>query len=238
MVKRVGIYKAITNIYEEKLKHLTLYTEQEIRKLAIENRWKGRGTKDEPYMVESTEGFDNEIRIKKPKLYLNIKNLDFQYVMFENCHSFILEKCNFKTLVLSSCKNFEIKGCTVGDLSMEDSNRNHLKNCTIKNINTFFFSRKNTFEDSTVKKNDAIIKRTMLITLIAKLIPFTILALSLALFYLVIDTIFFSDNFEVYNLVGIILIGIIFIFGLVTWIIVLLTKRHPPKKISSDKDFI
>ncbi|MFX0041362.1 MAG: hypothetical protein ACFE8L_00490 [Candidatus Hodarchaeota archaeon] len=236
MAKIVGIYKAITNIYEEKLEHLTLYTEQEIRKLAIENRWKGKGTKDELYIVESTNGFDKEIRIKKSKLSLYIKNLDFQYVMFENCDGFILEKCNFKTLVLSSCKNFEITGCSIDDFSMDNSNRNHIKNCTITNVSTFIFSRNNNFEDCTIRKDivDATIKRTMLINFIVKSIPFTILTLGLVLSYLIVDLLVFSKTLELVNLMGIISVGIVFIFGLVTWIIVLLNKRHPPKKIISE----
>lgn len=239
MAKRVGIYKAITSIYEEKLKHLTLYTEQDIRQLSIENRWKGKGTKDEPYIVESTEGFDKEIRIKKPKLFLYIKNLDLQHIMLENCDGFIVEKCNFKTLVLSSCKNFKITGCSVDDFSMDNSNRNYIKNCTITNISNFIFSRKNIFEDCTIKEEiiDAITKRTMLVNFIAKSIPFTILTLGLVLSYLIVDLLVFSKTLKLFNLVGIIIVGIIFVFGLIIWIIVLLTKKRPPplNKLISDK---
>jgi len=210
MAKRVGIYKALTGYYEEKLKHLTLYTEQEIRQLAIENRWKGKGTKDEPYIVKSTEGFDKEIRIKKPNLYLCFKTIDFQYIMFEVCDGFILEKCNFKTLVLSSCKNFKIIECSFGDFSMRNSNRNHIKNCTITNISTFLFSRKNNFEDCKIIDDvvNAITKRTMLITSFAKTIPFLILTLGLALAYLVIDTLFFSKKDELINLWALFQLGV------------------------------
>lgn len=130
-------------------------------------------------------------------------------------------------------------GCSVDDFSIDNSNRNHIKNCVINNISTFIFSRNNSFEDCEVKKDivDATIRRTMLINFIAKSIPFMILTLGLVLSYFIVDLLVFSKKLELFNLMGIIVIGIVFVFVLITWIIVLLSKKEPPplNKIISDK---
>ena len=208
--------------------------------MAVQLNWKGDGSEINPFIVESTNGLVQAFRIKNSNLFISLKNCTLDHVIFDRCKNLLISQSSFNQLVLMTCSNFIIDNCAISDLTIWTSKRNHLRNCSISKISTHLWSRKNIYEDCQLgdESIDAITKGTVPVTSVAKIIPFIILTLGLALSYLIFDALVFPKKFELIDLIGIIIVGSVFIFGVLSWIIVLLTKKHLPNKIISEKDSI
>lgn len=168
------------------------FTERDLLNIAQEQKWEGLGTKDNPYIIESTEGLPRALIISKSLLNLSFKNCKLNRMRFKTCQNISFDGCELYTLVLSKCSRIEVKNvhfnralvlkdcnninidyCAIPFLDMYLTFESSFKHCSIDEIDSSF-SRGNLFEENEIPEPILTIlkKEGLNITQIAILISF------------------------------------------------------------------
>jgi len=147
-----------------KLSSYTHYSENDIYKKAINEKWVGNGTSETPFIIESTHSLSDQSIIKSSSLHILIKNCTFKTIFLNRCKNFKFEGCSFEYVALSKCSRIILGNCSFKEtlelryshnLCIQDSRipflifsmcyENRFKTCTITKIYNHF-SRANIFE--------------------------------------------------------------------------------------------
>jgi len=148
-----------------KLSSNTTYSEEDIYQKAINEKWIGNGTSEEPFIIESSHSFSDSSVIKNTSLHILIRNCEFNLLSLRKCKNFKFERCEFEVLGLSKCSEMSVKNCSFKhsleirfghNLQIQNSHipflifsmcyENYFKTCTIAKIFNYF-SRANIFEN-------------------------------------------------------------------------------------------
>lgn len=148
-----------------KLSSYTKYSENDLYQKAMDEKWAGNGTYENPFIVESNYSLSDKSIIKNTSLHILIRNCEFDFLTFKRCKNIKFEGCTFDVLGLSKCSEIKIKECSFKhsleiryghNLQIQDSHipflifsmcyENHFKTCTITKIYNYF-SRANIFEN-------------------------------------------------------------------------------------------
>lgn len=148
-----------------KLSSYTHYSETDIYQKAVNEKWIGNGTSENPFIIESTHSLSDKSVIKNTSLYILIKNCTFKSLILKKCKNLKFEGCTFEVLALSKCSRITLDNCSFKtnlelryshNLYIQDSHipflifsmcyENRFKTCTINRIYNHF-SRANIFEN-------------------------------------------------------------------------------------------
>ena len=148
-----------------KLSSNTHYSENDIYQKAIDEKWVGNGTSENPFIIESTHSLSDQSIIKSSSLHILIKNCTFKTILFKKCENLKFEGCSFEHVALSKCSRIILGNCSFKEtlelryshnLCIQDSHipfliftacyENRFKTCTITKIFNYF-SRANIFEN-------------------------------------------------------------------------------------------
>ncbi len=148
------------------------YSENDIYQKAISEQWSGKGTSEDPFIIESSHSFPHQTLLKDSALFILVKNCTFKYLALKRCKHVRFEGCVFAVLQLLKCSEIIITNCTfkmrldlitshdsyirdslIPFLRFGKSYKNHFKACTITQIANHF-SRANIFEDINTPMQD------------------------------------------------------------------------------------
>jgi len=148
-----------------KLSSNTNYSENDLYQKAINEKWVGNGTSENPFIIENTHSLPDHSIIKSSSLHILIKNCTFKMISFKSCKNIKFEGCSFEYAALSKCSRINLGNCSFKEtlelryshnLCIQDSHipflifsmcyENHFKTCTITRIFNAF-SRANIFEN-------------------------------------------------------------------------------------------
>ncbi len=143
------------------------YFKNDIIKKSINEKWKGDGTLENPFLIESPHSFSQQSVIKDTSLHIILKNCSFTYLTLNKCKNIKFEHCTFEVLYLLKCSDIMIKNCPFNlkldltkchHIQVFDSSipfleffrcyDTHFQVCTINKIHNYF-SRGNLFEHIT-----------------------------------------------------------------------------------------
>ena len=147
-----------------KLTSYTRYSEDDINQKAIDEKWVGNGTSEDPFVIESTHSLSDQSIIKS-SLHILIKNCTFKTIFLKRCKNLEFEGCSFEYLALSKSSGIIISNCSFKEtlelryshtLGIHDSQipflifsmcyENRFNSCTITKIYNYF-TRANIFEN-------------------------------------------------------------------------------------------
>ena len=92
------------------------FTENDLRNMALENNWKGTGTKEDPLIIDSSNDLPQELQILNSSLYI------------------LLERCNINNLSLTGSQNITVSGCELDLHHVVKSSDCIVKNSLIKSF--------------------------------------------------------------------------------------------------------
>ena len=171
--------------------------------------WLGKGTKDEPFIINSLKGLSNQIWIKKSEVFIYLKNCNFNYIWLIKAQNITIENCT-GDIYLHHCNNIEIKDNNIPTFKLNYSFNNKISNCSIDYVGNHF-SRGNQFINNKIPLQfiRGIVKGTYkkLYTSMYILLP---IVLFLVLAYLLTSDFVRESPPLMYSLVfGIIMLGIV-----------------------------
>jgi len=149
------------------------YTENDLKRIVIENNWSGQGSEKNPYIIESS--FESYLQsttyINSRYFHIHFKNCNFRNntIFFERCQNIILENCQFSKrvlihdsieitliscsfsdkLTLMKCNNIKIEYSNILSLELDLSYNNYIKNCRIAKLYNYL-SRGNTLKSNDI----------------------------------------------------------------------------------------
>lgn len=156
---------------------LTRYSEKYLLQKALDNEWTGKGTTEDPYIIENKHPFPPQSIIKDTAIHINIKNCTFEILTLNRCKNIRFYACTFEVLELRKCSDILIGNCSFKvKLDLTRSRKvqtsdslipllflflcyeNHFKKCAISRVHNHF-SRGNTFEqtETPIKNFDTIL---------------------------------------------------------------------------------
>jgi hypothetical protein len=149
-----------------------IYYEYDLKQFALEKNWLGQGTKERPYIIESSQSLPliSPTIISSQFLYLQFKNCNFENknINFDRCKNLKIEDCKFNNIVFSNsseiilkncsfsnkitlrrCQNATIEQCNILSLELDLSFNNYIKRCRITKLFNYL-SRGNTLENNDI----------------------------------------------------------------------------------------
>lgn len=98
-------------MYKMNSKLKKLYS-NDIRRFAKEQNWEGKGTKDDPYLVNSGSIFPNVFSINNSDIWICFKKCNFNAVLLKNCKNVSFQDCTFEELGMRKCSYYVITDST------------------------------------------------------------------------------------------------------------------------------
>ena len=91
---------------------------------------RGKGTQEDPFMIESSESIPKHLRIINSNSYVNFNKRNFDLLILKKCQNIKISNCNIQVLQLENCAKTKIENCQFHQiLSVRKGNQN--------NINTY-----------------------------------------------------------------------------------------------------
>lgn len=90
--------------------------------------WKGKGTQNEPYVIENGENMILDLTARTGDIYIHISNLSFANLTLVNCQNILITNCTIYSLHLGGCKNVIIRDCSLMKVSQLLSRGNTFAN--------------------------------------------------------------------------------------------------------------
>ncbi|KKM13182.1 hypothetical protein LCGC14_1718840 [marine sediment metagenome] len=127
--RKGDIYFKLMGIKE--LKELgDTYSEDQIKQLAIELKWKGTGTSNDPLIIDNRE-LPQRIMISNSSMFINIMNCQFVNIIVDTCQNITFDKCSFEILGILGSSNILVNQSSISLLGIGQSSNNHFNECTI-----------------------------------------------------------------------------------------------------------
>ena len=80
--------------------------------------WKGKGTQNEPIVIDDRIDLPLNIRFMTGDLYIHIRNIDINIIVLENCQNIILEDSILSKIKLIKCNNIIIRENLIRDMKI------------------------------------------------------------------------------------------------------------------------
>jgi len=205
------------------------YSEDRIKQLAIELKWKGTGTSNDPVIIDGSKELPQRIMISNSSAFINIVNCQFVSIIVDTCQNISFDKCSFEILGILRSSNIVVNQSSISLLGLGQSSKNHFKECTIAkgfNLN----NQSNVFTDCVFnKKSHKTFQKDFNLPKVIKQLPYFIVAYAIT-----IVCFFFIYSFNSISL------GIdwIFLIGTLLCLIalyLLLTRNAKHKVIKKEK---
>ena len=103
--------------------------------------FKGRGTRDDPIIIEPAENIPQSFDIRDLDLFINIRNCELQALSIDSCQNIKLENCIFKIILLKNCLGIDLKSIRLTKyLKLGDCLRIKIEDCIIKNLSIYHYN--------------------------------------------------------------------------------------------------
>lgn len=80
--------------------------------------WKGKGTQNEPIIIDDSIEFPLNIRFMTGDLYIHIRNIDINILVLDNCQNIIVEDSILSKIKLIKCNNVIIRENIIRDMKI------------------------------------------------------------------------------------------------------------------------
>lgn len=80
--------------------------------------WKGKGTQNEPIVIDDNIDLPLNIRFLTGDLYINIRNIDINVLVLDNCQNIIVEDSILSKIKLIKCNNIIIRENLIRDMKI------------------------------------------------------------------------------------------------------------------------
>jgi len=132
---------------------------------------KGKGTQENPILIEPSEILPRYLKIEKSTYYIHFKDCTFDSLIIKKCQNVKIFRSTFGTLHLEKSSNIKIQECKFNEtLTLLKSQRIKLDDCNINHFNLLYsysnqitncklnssmnqFSRANTFKEIKFSEN-------------------------------------------------------------------------------------
>ncbi len=222
------------------LNEIIFYSEQGLQNLADDQIWKGKGTEDDPFIIENANILGQAFSIKKSSLYLSFIDCNFDHAQFNSCKNIILKNCTFETLLLKNSTKFDITNCFISDLKLSLTKEISFYKTIIIKVSTQFKIKNIIFEDCQINNEflNYILRRQLrgFYSRIREIMGFYIVILLLFVFYRLFWTPYELTYSDVRNLL--IVANVIFVLlsiSISSSICEYFIKKKIPKIIASEK---
>ncbi len=140
------------------------HKESDLKELAEKLNWKGKGTEDDPFIINDPNPLPKEFLITYSELFivienckwfglglLGVKNLKINNCIIRNlyleyCSTLVLEQVKVKSLVMKNCTEIVCLSCYLSEVELKLSTWNAFSNCILLRIYEDEFSGHNVFE--------------------------------------------------------------------------------------------
>jgi hypothetical protein len=129
------------------LNDIIFYSEQGLQNLADDQIWKGKGTENDPFVIENANILGQAFSIKSCSLHISFIDCNFDNAQFDSCKNIVLKNCTFETLSLKKSMNFKINNCFITDLKLSKIKEINFSKTVIIGVSTKFRIKKIIFED-------------------------------------------------------------------------------------------
>lgn len=80
--------------------------------------WKGKGTQNEPFVIDDRIDLPLNIRFLTGDLYIHIRNIDINILILENCQNIIVEDSILSKIKIVKCNNVIIRENLIRDMKI------------------------------------------------------------------------------------------------------------------------
>ena len=104
--------------------------------------WKGKGTQNEPIVINDRIDLPLNIRFMTGDLYIHIRNIDINILILENCQNIIVEDSILSKIKILRCNNVIIRENLIRDMKIFFSSDNIIEKnriYTIINLRSFTY---------------------------------------------------------------------------------------------------
>ncbi len=129
------------------LNEIIFYSEQGLQNLADDQIWKGKGTENDPFIIENANILGQAFSIKKCSIYISFIECNFEHAQFDSCKNIVLKNCTFGKLVLKNSLKFEITNCFISNLKLSLIKEIFFCKSVIIGVSTKFKIKNIIFED-------------------------------------------------------------------------------------------
>lgn len=121
----------------EKKKKTFRYSEQDLKRLSVEHKWKGNGTENDPFIIESSHPFskDDIISIKDSRLNIQFKKCQFDSIKIKKCSNLNFQECQIENLTFNRSSNSSISNCKIKNVSIRASVHINIEDSIINSLN-------------------------------------------------------------------------------------------------------
>ncbi|MFX1488508.1 MAG: hypothetical protein ACFFBI_05130 [Promethearchaeota archaeon] len=113
---------------------------------------KGKGTEEDPVIIEPSEDLPKSFKIKNSNLFIIVRDCTLRALNFDSCKNVKLENCEFIQSTLVKCSNFRIINLTyTKKLKLNFSNDIIIEDCNIKRLD-IYRSNSNVIRDCNISK--------------------------------------------------------------------------------------
>ena len=106
------------------------FNESNIIEFQKKLNWSGKGTKDDPIIIESVKGLKELLRFSKIRSYIIIRNITLCELKIRYCKNISIQNCNIYYFWIEFCHDITVKSSSIVHFNVEFS-----KNCIFSNNN-------------------------------------------------------------------------------------------------------
>ncbi|KKL19680.1 hypothetical protein LCGC14_2463060, partial [marine sediment metagenome] len=88
------------------------YSKNDIYQMAVNEQWSGKGTSEEPFIIESDNSLPLRSIIKDSSFFIVVRNSTFISLALNKCKNIRFERCIFEVLQLINCSDIIINQCS------------------------------------------------------------------------------------------------------------------------------
>lgn len=108
-----------------------MYSEDQIKQLAIELKWKGTGTSNDPLIIDNNRELPQRIMISNSRVFINIVNCQFVSIIVDTCQNITFDKCSFEILGVLRSSKIIVNQSSISLLGLGQTSKSCFKECTI-----------------------------------------------------------------------------------------------------------
>jgi len=168
LIMGIGMAAAIVRVSQLELK----INDQILTKNELLEKYQGKGTEDDPILIQSQKFQTDTIEIQNSSLFIVVSNCEFDRAFYVKCKNITIEKCTFNECNFGKCSEIRIKNslvnrllglfhyrdmllkeCTIQKFKLSYSHKNRIESCNIDQI-SYKVSRENLFEKNKIPASE------------------------------------------------------------------------------------
>lgn len=113
------------------------FNEKNLMEFQKNLNWKGKGTKEDPIIIENLVNLKELLRFKKIKSYIVIRNISLSELMIRHSANITVQNCIVYYFWIEYCHELLVEKCSIVHFNVEISNGNIFRNNTLHNRSGF-----------------------------------------------------------------------------------------------------